>query len=317
MPTLTVTSGPAAGQSLEVFDEVVVGRGNVELEIDDQQLSRRHVSIRPVEGGLLIEDLDSRNGTWVNGKRISDPVLLSSPGSVRVGQSEIRVEPMQAGATVLREAPDGLQSLGDPERTRQRPLPAAPPAPAAAAPEPPAAPPAPAGAAPEPPAPRRSLRARLPLLAALVVVALLIGVLVYSQTRSSSKERQLRATLTLGVVNQQGTVALFAGVQGGAPSGTGAATVDEVFQSVLANQAKPTTPVSGKLISRFDKGSITSTLTLTATLQADNSIRYTGRGKVTGSSGEFEGAKGSFRYTARQARGSNSLSATLRGTLTY
>src|SRR5204862_6179930 len=108
IPTLTVTSGPAAGQILDIRSEVVIGRGEVDLVIQDPELSRRHAAIRPANGGIAVEDLGSRNGTWVNGKRIRGSVLLAETCVVRVGTSEMRVEVPTPDATVVRGAPPGL-----------------------------------------------------------------------------------------------------------------------------------------------------------------------------------------------------------------
>ena len=151
------------------------------------------------------------------------------------------------------------------------------------------------------------------MLIAVLVVAAIVVALVLAQTGGSAEERALDARLTLGTVTQQNTSALLAGVQTGPPTGTGTATVDEIFQQPQGNRA----PVSGKLVSRFDNGSITSILTLKATVQADRSTRFVGKGKVSEGTGDYDGASGSFTYSARQARGANRVTATLKGTLKY
>jgi pSer/pThr/pTyr-binding forkhead associated (FHA) protein len=49
---------------------VAVGRGiAADVTIPDDTLSRRHFQIWQEEEGFLIKDLDSRNGTWVDGQR--------------------------------------------------------------------------------------------------------------------------------------------------------------------------------------------------------------------------------------------------------
>jgi S-DNA-T family DNA segregation ATPase FtsK/SpoIIIE len=92
MRTLRVTSGPAAGATLEVERQIVIGRENADLTIRDPELSRRHALVRPIERGLAIQDLDSLNGTFVNGERIDGEVLLTTSAWVRVGTSRIEVE---------------------------------------------------------------------------------------------------------------------------------------------------------------------------------------------------------------------------------
>ena len=64
MATLVVTSGPAAGQRLEITGEIVIGREG-DLDVKDEEVSRRHAAIRPGAQGIEIEDLGSTNGTVV------------------------------------------------------------------------------------------------------------------------------------------------------------------------------------------------------------------------------------------------------------
>ena len=107
MRTLKVTSGPAAGQSVDIEGEVVIGREGADLTIEDPELSRRHVALRPAERGVVVEDLGSLNGTFVNGERISGEVTLTADGSIRAGTTELAVElalsRLDAGRTERRE----------------------------------------------------------------------------------------------------------------------------------------------------------------------------------------------------------------------
>ena len=335
MPTLTVTSGPAAGQVLDVTGEVVIGRGNVDLVIEDPELSRRHAAVRPVDGGgVSIEDLGSRNGTFVDGKRISGSVVLGESGIVRMGTSEIRVEVASPDATRVRMAPVP-GAAGD---TLQRPRPRLPePAAAGAAARagttrrrstrsaaagrraatPSAGAPSPPGDAPGGGRPGSPLRARLPILIAALVVIALVVALILAQTGGSTQERTLTAHLRLGTVTAGGVSALFAGIQTGPPTGTGAVTLDLVFRPPLGTSSSSPSAVSGKLVSRFDTGSITSTLRLTARPTGGGTTRFTGKGEVTEGTGDYDGATGSFTFAGRQKQGDTTLTATLRGKLDY
>ena len=111
--TLTVTSGPAAGTAIEVERELVLGREGADLTIPDEELSRRHAILRPTEGGVVVEDLGSLNGTFVNGERISGPVTLTADAAIRIGRSELD---MQLAA--LAAAPEPVEPEEDPGRTR-------------------------------------------------------------------------------------------------------------------------------------------------------------------------------------------------------
>lgn len=54
-----------------------MGRGtDVSVRIDDRWLSRRHCRLEFDDGVLVVHDLGSRHGTYVNGHRISDAKLL-------------------------------------------------------------------------------------------------------------------------------------------------------------------------------------------------------------------------------------------------
>lgn len=65
------------------------GRGN-SIVLDDMLVSRQHVKISADHRGLLIEDLDSRNGTFVNGSRI-DRSHLQEGDRIGIGASTFEV----------------------------------------------------------------------------------------------------------------------------------------------------------------------------------------------------------------------------------
>jgi len=143
MAHLVITSGQLEGRRIEVSRELVVGRKNVDVEIDDAELSRRHFAVRPVAGGLEVEDLGSRNGTRVDGTRIDGPTRVRHGAVVTVGVTMLTVElPQEAPAGTAGETrahvAEGTVVGQAPPRPARRP---APPAPA------PSAPPAPAPAA--------------------------------------------------------------------------------------------------------------------------------------------------------------------------
>jgi hypothetical protein len=91
--SLIVRDGPMRGRRIEVgFDEFSLGRENTDLVIeDDTEVSRSHAVVRPVDGGVEIEDLDSTNGTFVNELKISGPTRLSNGDIIRVGQTRLDV----------------------------------------------------------------------------------------------------------------------------------------------------------------------------------------------------------------------------------
>jgi RND superfamily putative drug exporter len=86
---LRVTEGAALGRELELDGELVIGRSTGgDDALDDPEISRRHARItRDPDGRLLIEDLGSANGTWINGERIDGPRTLRPGDTVRMGQT--------------------------------------------------------------------------------------------------------------------------------------------------------------------------------------------------------------------------------------
>ncbi|HEY0989446.1 MAG TPA: sigma 54-interacting transcriptional regulator, partial [Kofleriaceae bacterium] len=64
-------------------DGVLLGR---ELLADDR-ISRQHAHVRAVHGGLAIQDLGSRNGTYVAGKRITGEAWVHAPAVIRAGRT--------------------------------------------------------------------------------------------------------------------------------------------------------------------------------------------------------------------------------------
>jgi hypothetical protein len=142
---LKVESGNAAGKELDVGDELLIGRsapGDGKLE-GDTEISRQHARIaRGPGGGLTIEDLNSTNGTYVNGSRITGAQPLGHGDVVKVGITTLRVEARKSGQVTAIGAAPGTPTEAVPKPPPREPSPPAPePAPPTPAPTPPQAPP--------------------------------------------------------------------------------------------------------------------------------------------------------------------------------
>ena len=87
---LVILVGPDAGQRFAVHDDIVIGRdADVGVPVQDDGVSRRHCAIRrDAVGEFIIEDLGSRNGTFVNGIRIGTAPLHSGD-KVAIGTATI------------------------------------------------------------------------------------------------------------------------------------------------------------------------------------------------------------------------------------
>ena len=72
--------------SLEFGDRLIVGReGACNLVLPNPRVSRRHCELRFLHGSAWVTDLDSTNGTKLNGRRVSVPTLLRDGDLIEVG----------------------------------------------------------------------------------------------------------------------------------------------------------------------------------------------------------------------------------------
>ncbi len=97
MAILRVKVGPHKGKVFEIRDEnLVMGRDVTDgVQIMDQGVSRRHAEIFRIGEMFFIRDLESRNGTFVNEKTISEE-LLRVGDQVRIGNTVLVFEDKQA-----------------------------------------------------------------------------------------------------------------------------------------------------------------------------------------------------------------------------
>ncbi len=73
---LVVLVGHASGRRYVVGSQLVLGRGSGSpIELLDDGVSREHARVRRTDAGYTLEDLGSRNGTFVNGERVTETVL--------------------------------------------------------------------------------------------------------------------------------------------------------------------------------------------------------------------------------------------------
>lgn len=88
---LVIVRGPSAGSQIElVGDQMTAGRApDNAIFLDDITVSRQHASFSQDDGAWQISDLDSLNGTYVNGSRI-DRVELVDGDDIQIGKYRFR-----------------------------------------------------------------------------------------------------------------------------------------------------------------------------------------------------------------------------------
>lgn len=109
---LEIVEGPGAGKQVPLTDQLEIGRERpAGLILDDQQVSRRHARVSAADGGAIVEDLGSRNGTFVNGNEIHSPTRLGPGDHLLVGVTVLELRtPQQIAArpTAVRPIPPAL-----------------------------------------------------------------------------------------------------------------------------------------------------------------------------------------------------------------
>lgn len=90
-PRLLVERAPGheAGTAYDIpEDGATLGRGDVEIQIEDPFASARHARITRQGYVLVIEDLGSTNGTYLNEEPLNGPQPLHPGDRIRIGESE-------------------------------------------------------------------------------------------------------------------------------------------------------------------------------------------------------------------------------------
>lgn len=102
-PSLGIKSGPNAVETVELRPgRTVIGRQpSCGIVIQDSAASRQHAAIDVGSDSVTIEDLGSRNGTRVNGQRISSPHPLATGDVIGIGALEMVFHAGAAGAEMV------------------------------------------------------------------------------------------------------------------------------------------------------------------------------------------------------------------------
>ena len=85
-PRLVFLAGTNVGAVYPVGHGTVLGRASdATVLVDSDEVSRKHARIIEGSGGWVIEDLESRNGTFLNGERVSAPRTLTDGDKIELG----------------------------------------------------------------------------------------------------------------------------------------------------------------------------------------------------------------------------------------
>jgi hypothetical protein len=81
-------SGHEPGTAYDVSGGATLGRGDVEIRLDDPFASARHARISREGHVVVIEDLGSTNGTYLNEEQLGGPQPLHAGDRIRIGDCE-------------------------------------------------------------------------------------------------------------------------------------------------------------------------------------------------------------------------------------
>jgi len=88
---LVFRSGTLTGKEEQIVNEEIrIGRDpSCDITIDDVQISRNHVRLFNKEDNIYLEDLNSTNGTFINGKRITRIAQLNNGDLISLGENNV------------------------------------------------------------------------------------------------------------------------------------------------------------------------------------------------------------------------------------
>lgn len=90
---LIVASGKSAGRSISIKrNKLLIGRSEeCDVRPLSEEVSRRHCAVHVGPAEVWVEDLGSRNGTFVNGTKITEKMRVKDGDIIRVGALELKV----------------------------------------------------------------------------------------------------------------------------------------------------------------------------------------------------------------------------------
>ncbi|HET9718695.1 MAG TPA: FHA domain-containing protein [Solirubrobacteraceae bacterium] len=80
--------GHESGVAYDLSEGATLGRGEVEIQLDDPFASSQHARITRHGRTVVLEDLGSTNGTYLNDEPLTGPQPLHEEDRIRIGDSE-------------------------------------------------------------------------------------------------------------------------------------------------------------------------------------------------------------------------------------
>jgi FHA domain len=85
---LVTEPAPLRGRTFPLADEVTVGRAaGCQVTLDDTYVSQLHARVFARDGQYFVEDLGSTNGTYLNRRKVSGPMVMNRGDRLQVGST--------------------------------------------------------------------------------------------------------------------------------------------------------------------------------------------------------------------------------------
>ena len=96
---ILLVAGQAKTYELKHGDNFLGRLPECDIQIDSNMVSRKHARVYPQDGRFYIEDLNSGNGSFVNGQKITAPTLLKTDDRIKFGPILFRFEGDSSGSS--------------------------------------------------------------------------------------------------------------------------------------------------------------------------------------------------------------------------
>ncbi len=89
---VVIKSDTLAGQRFPLERPKVIGRSqDADIVIDDSYASEFHLRVGAQDGEVMLHDLGSTNGTYLNGRRVTVPTVITKGDSIQIGKTIFEV----------------------------------------------------------------------------------------------------------------------------------------------------------------------------------------------------------------------------------
>lgn len=89
---LAIEPPALAGRQFGISGDTTIGRAaGCSISLDDTYISQLHARVSPSDAGMLIEDLGSTNGTYLNRRKVAGPMVMKRGDRVQIGSTVLEL----------------------------------------------------------------------------------------------------------------------------------------------------------------------------------------------------------------------------------